>query len=171
VAHVRTSKLLAELKQTQPFRSPGVEAEASILRVADRLRGYYNRVLDPYGITFPQFNVLRILRGTGAAGLPTLEIAGRMIEEAPGITRMLGRLERKALVKRVRKEVDRRVVTCTISAKGLALLQRLDEPIFRADQKVTARLGRKELRALIQSLDKVRDALESERKLPIQGKR
>jgi DNA-binding MarR family transcriptional regulator len=44
-------------------------------------------------------DVLRILRGAGLEGLPTLDIAERMIEEAPGITRLLDRLEGKKLVR------------------------------------------------------------------------
>ena len=44
--------------------------------------------------------MLRILRGAGAEALPTLEIAQRMVEQTPGVTRLLDRLEAKQLITR-----------------------------------------------------------------------
>jgi DNA-binding MarR family transcriptional regulator len=74
----------------------------AILRAADQLRRHYAHLLAPHDLTLQQYNVLRILRGGGPAGLSTLTIADRMIEQAPGITRLLGRLVRKGLVTRQR---------------------------------------------------------------------
>ena len=56
----------------------------ALVRTADLLRRALTHLVEPQGITLQQYNVLRILRGAGAEGLPTLEIAGRMIEQAPG---------------------------------------------------------------------------------------
>lgn len=114
---------------------PSIEQAAVIglMRVADRLRRHFAAVLEPYDLTLQQFNVLRILRGSEPAGLPTLAIAARMIEQTPGITRLVDRLVRKALVARCPGERDRRVVVCRISPKGLKLLARLDDPIDQAD--------------------------------------
>src|SRR5947207_1895300 len=80
----------------------------SILRATAAVRRFGSRVFDQYGIPRQQFNVLRILRGAGPEGLPTLDIAERMIEETPGITRLLDRLELKKLVRRERPSGDRR---------------------------------------------------------------
>ena len=74
------SRLQQEIKQTRPFRSAGQEASIGLLRTADELRRYFSTILEPSGITTQQYNVLRILRGAGPEGLPTLEIAARMIE-------------------------------------------------------------------------------------------
>ena len=68
-----------------------------ILRTAGALRRLYADIFEQYGITFQQYNVVRILRGAGPGGLPTLEIVSRMIDQAPGITRLLDRLESKKL--------------------------------------------------------------------------
>src|SRR5215216_1776403 len=82
-------------------------------------------------ITGQQYNVLRILRGVHPDPLPVLEIAERMIEETPGITGLLDRLESKGLVRRQRCTADRRQVHCYVTAGGLALLTALD-PLFDA---------------------------------------
>src|SRR2546422_610497 len=69
------------------------DAVIAIFRAADRLRRHFTPLLESHGITLQQYNVLRILRGAGKEGLCTLELAGRMIEQAPGSTRLIDRLE------------------------------------------------------------------------------
>jgi DNA-binding MarR family transcriptional regulator len=117
-------------------------AVLGILRAADVLRRRGAALLEPYGITPQQFNVLRILRGARPDGLCTLTIAERMIEQAPGITRLIDRLEAKQLVVRVRSEEDRRQVWCRITAAGLRLLARLDAPVAAHDRRAVAGLPR-----------------------------
>jgi DNA-binding MarR family transcriptional regulator len=93
---------IRERSQTRPFESAADEAVVTLVATADRVRDAVSRVVGEHGITLQQYNVLRILRGAGAAGLPTLDIAGRMIDKSPGITRLVERLEARRLVRRVR---------------------------------------------------------------------
>lgn len=150
-----------EIKQSKPFRSKGQEAAVALMRTADLLRRAIGAVVEPYGITTQQYNVLRILRGAGAAGLPTLEIAERMIEATPGITRLIDRLEAKELVERERSSSDRRCVYCRITSAGIALLARLDEPVIAASEIVTKTVKPRQLAELITLLDRLRDNLNS----------
>lgn len=150
------SPLARELRQTRPFRSIGQEALVSLLRTVDLVRREFAAVLEPHGITPQQYNVLRILRGAGELGLPTLEIAHRMVEQTPGITRLLDRLEEKHFVARERCRQDRRQVLCTISPVGLELLAALDEPVLRADQEVLAGLTLEEQETLVHLLERIR---------------
>jgi len=152
------SPLLRELRQTKPFPSNREEAFVSILRTADMLRWRIAEVLEPEGITLAQFNVLRILRGARDTGLPTLEIAARMVEQAPGITRLLDRLELAGLVRRERPRADRRQVVCHIEKKGLAILARLDTTVPQASEVLFAGLSTAEIDPLIRSLDAIRSA-------------
>ncbi|MBK7350422.1 MAG: MarR family transcriptional regulator [Gemmatimonadetes bacterium] len=151
------SRLQQELKQNRPFRSLGQEATVSLLRTGDLLRRRMSTVLESEDVTLQQYNVLRILRGAGPEGLPTLEIADRMIEQTPGITRLLDRLEAKRLVGRERCPADRRQVTCRIAKDGLALLARLDPVVNEADDTLLGPLTQTELRQLIRLLDRVRE--------------
>jgi DNA-binding MarR family transcriptional regulator len=88
--------------------------------------------------------------------LPTLEIADRMIEQAPGITRMIDRLIAKQLVIRERCAEDRRVVYCAITEEGRRMLTRLDDPVQQADRAALDALTDEDLRKLITLLDAVR---------------
>lgn len=150
------SALREEIKQRRPFRSPGHEGVVGLLLTADRLRRDLARVVAPRGLTLQQYNVLRILRGAGGKGLPTLEIAERMIEQAPGITRLLDRLENKGLVRRERCVRDRRRMLVVINPPGLRLLRDLDAPMARADDELLDRLGSRRAVTLIRLLDALR---------------
>jgi DNA-binding MarR family transcriptional regulator len=151
------SRLQAELKQDRPFSSVQAEAAIAILRTADDLHRHYGVVIEPYGITGQQYNVLRILRGAHPEPLPTLEIGERLIERVPGITRLLDRLEDKGLVSRERCAVDRRLVHCRISEAGLVLLAEMDDAVSAADRGSMGNLTEAEVETLVALLERVRE--------------
>ncbi len=148
-----------EIRQGRPFGSCSQEATLGLLRTSDLVRRQLAQVVEPLGITLQQYNVLRILRGAGEAGLPTLEIVERMIEQAPGITRLMDRLEAKKLVRRKRCDADRRQVLCWITPPGLELLGRLDAPMLAADEAILGRLPIRKIETLIRVLDDVRSGI------------
>lgn len=147
------------IRQNKPFRSRQQEALLGLLRTAALIKRRDARLVEAHGISPEQYNVLRILRGAGPEGLPVLDIAGRMIEPSPAITRLLDKLEKKRLVQRVRCPEDRRQVLCTITMDGLELLASLDEPVDQA-AKNSLRLGRDDLDRLIRLLDRIRAGLD-----------
>ncbi len=157
------SRLQRELKQGRPFRNPADEALLAVRRTADVLARAVSRTLEPHGITDQQYNVLRILRGSHPDGLPTLEIADRMIERQPNVTRLLDRLERKGWVRRARSKEDRRVVRCWVTDRGLALLSALDAPIDAMDDRLARNLTRREQKQLIELLERIRETESDER--------
>jgi len=138
--------------------APGSRAIVALCGSADRVKGFVGALVERHGITGQQYNVLRILRGAEPEGLPTLAIVERMIERAPGITRMIDRLEAKGLVARERRGADRRCVHCRITAAGLDLLGVLDRPVDAADRAAFGALNERELSQLTTLLERVRDA-------------
>ena len=155
-----SGRLQKEIRQNRPFHSKGQEAFLSLLRTGDVVKHRFHELFEAAGITFQQYNVLRILRGAGQEGLATLEIGGRMIERTPGVTRLLDRLEEKGLVRRERSPEDRRKVVCTISPSGLELLASLDAPVSEADNMVFQGMDEADLDTLIRILDRLRDQIE-----------
>jgi len=152
--------LQAEIRQSKPFDSPAQEAILALYRTSDVLRRRFSQLVEPRGISLQQYNVLRILRGAGKTGTPTLDIADRMIERAPGVTRLLDKLEAKHLVRRERCPEDRRQVLCWITERGLRLLAELDQPLAAAGVSSMEPLPSAEVRALISTLGKIRKHLE-----------
>jgi DNA-binding MarR family transcriptional regulator len=154
------SQLQRELKQQRAFKSPSAEATIGIVRTADLLKRAWAEALAPHGITPQQYNVLRILRGADPDPLPTLEIGERLIEQTPGVTRLLDRLEAKGLVRRQRCGEDRRLMHCWISPAGMDLLANLDPLADRMDKQLLAQLDTDEVRELIRLLDLIRSRQE-----------
>src|ERR671921_535272 len=111
----RRSAVQAEIGQKSPFRSPQQEATVALLRTASIVSRALARVVEPFGLSNAQYNALRIIRGAGAGGIPTLAIRDRMIEEGTTITRLLDKLEEAGLIRHERSLPDRRQVMCFVS--------------------------------------------------------
>jgi DNA-binding MarR family transcriptional regulator len=156
VGTLAVGTLAGELKQTKPFQSVELEAVLGLLRTSEVVRNFMTDEMGLEGITTAQYNVLRILRGAGAGGLPTLDIRDRLVERNPGVTRMITRLLEKKLVARRRCDEDRRVVYCEITATGLQLLEKYDSRVSTVDQLSMGGLSGSEAKQLIVLLDKVR---------------
>ena len=150
-----------ELKQNKPFVTASQEAVVALIRTGDLVRRAVSGIVEPHGITLQQYNVLRILRGAGERGLPTLDIAQRMVEQTPGITRLIDRLETKKLVARERCKTDRRQVFCRITPGGLELLSRIDGPLLQAEELALAPLTQRQLSQLMSLLDLARNGLHA----------
>jgi DNA-binding MarR family transcriptional regulator len=146
----------AEISQRRPFHSVKAEVAVSILRTAALLERHFAQVVAQSDVTVQQYNVLRILRGAGEEGLPTLVIRDRMIHEAPGITRLLDKLEKAGLARRERCSPDRRQVFCYITQRGLDVLAKLDEDMRLADETAVGNLSDAEQRQLLKLLEGVR---------------
>ena len=107
-------------------------ALVAVIQAAGRIRRAHEALCLAHGLTGQQFNVLRILRGAERAGdghLPTMTVGERLVEPEPGVTRLMGRLEAKGLVARLRCPADARCVRCALTPAGAAVLAALDGPV------------------------------------------
>ncbi len=152
-----SKSIQAEIQQTKPFSSREDEALVSLQRTADQLHWRLTEMLKPHGLSPTQYNALRILRGAKDEGRACSEIAERMINRDPDITRLVDRLERRGLVVRSREGRDRRVITTRITPAGLALLEGLDRPIEEFNRRMLGHLGEQQLRTLLGLLQTARE--------------
>ena len=149
-----------EIQQTRPFDSLEQAAHLSMVRTAALLEHATAKALEPHGITPTQYNVLRILRGAGDAGLCRKEVGERMVTPVPDATRLLDRMEAAGLIARERKGDDRRFVSTRITDAGLVLLDRVDAPMRELHRKHAGGLSPAEMSALIDVLERVRASIE-----------
>ncbi len=149
-------KLQAEIRQRKPFVSLEEETYLNLVRTADALTRELELLLQPYGLTSTQYNVLRILRGAGEEGSTCSGISERLLAYDPDVTRLLDRLEKVQLVQRSRSTTDRRVVMTIITPAGLELLASLDEPVESLLKQQFQGIGRERLRQLIADLEEIR---------------
>ncbi len=150
-------RIQSELQQTKPIGSLEEEAFLNLQRTTAQLSQAMTELLKEHDLTPTQYNVLRILRGAGTAGLAAGEIGERMITRDPDVTRLLDRLERRGLVERWRCTEDRRVVWTRINAAGLDAIAPLDRPVDELHVDLLRHMGDDRLRQLVELLEVARD--------------
>ena len=137
-------------------------AWVSLQRTADCLLGRLHQVLKPHGVSPTQYNALRILRGAGSdgppCGLPCGEVAARMINQDPDVTRLFDRMEKPGWIVRERSRTDRRVLLARITNEGLRLLDSLDEVIESYHLQTMGHLTQVELRQLSHLLERLAES-------------
>ena len=164
------SPLAREIKKRRPFEQPAEEAYLNLVRTESVLTGEVERLFKRFGLSGPKYNVLRILRGAAATGeaapdgLPSLEVASRLITRVPDVTRLVDSLEAAALVTRTRCTGDRRVVYVGITPAGTDLLARIDGPLAEHHRACFEQLGPAEVAELNRLLVKLRRCRESHAK-------
>ena len=155
------TSLHQQLKKKHPFELPQEEAYLNMQRTFGLLMGPVHKLLKEHKLSPPLYNILRILRGEGTAGLPSSQIGSRMVTRVPDVTRLVDRLEDAAWVKRERSSADRRVVTVVLTPAGKKLVDKLDEPIAELHRETLGHLSSAEVKELNRLLVKARSPLEA----------
>jgi len=127
----------------------------SLLKAADSLSQEAERLLKSAGLTGAQYNVLRILRGAEPDGILCRGIAERMISRDPDMTRLLDRMEKHDWITRQRQKDDRRVIKTRITAEGLNLLKKLDQPVRDLHERQFRHMSLTRLRQLAELLEEM----------------
>jgi DNA-binding MarR family transcriptional regulator len=152
-----SSKLAAEIHQNKPFALLEEEAVLNLVRTHEFLQQRQADFFKQFQLTPTQYNILRILRGAGKAGVTCSQAAERMVAADPDITRLLDRLEARKLIERQRGTEDRRVVISRITAQGIALLKEIDRPLAEFHQRQLGPIGKPRLAQLIEILESIRE--------------
>lgn len=145
------------MASAKPRRTLEQTVFLQLQKTADDLMAEFAELIKPQDLSPEQYNVLRILRAAGDAGLATGKITERMLTREPDMTRLLDRLEKRNLIRRDRDASDRRVVRAIISADGLKLLASLDETILALHNKQLKHLDRDKLKTLSELLESARN--------------
>jgi len=149
-------RLEDEIKQTS-FQSEGQKAYLNIVFTSGWLSLRQAAAFRPYGVTLPQFNVLRILRGQHPKPATVALLIDRMLDKTSNASRIVDKLEEKSLVTRTVCPANRRAVDIRITEAGLALLRQIDDSgVLVAAQTGMASLTDSEFEQLNTLLDKIR---------------
>lgn len=127
----------------------------ALLRSGNRFNDELNLLTKSFGISLPQFNVLRILRGQKGkpANLSTLN--EHMIHKMSNTTRLVDKLIEKKLVDRSVCENNRRKVEITITPLGLALLTNIDKKLEEKEAQLVENITPIEKEKLIDLISKL----------------
>ena len=111
------------------FRNEGQKLHLHILVIARQLDLMLRRILKPHGLTPPQYNVLRILRGQQGEPIAVQSLAARMIDPSSNTSRIIDKLVEKGWADRQVCPEDRRRADVSITPAGKTVLKGLDSPI------------------------------------------
>lgn len=118
-------KIEEEIKQSV-FKTEYQKAYINVVFTAGYLEQAQAALFKPFGITLPQYNILRILRGQHPKPATISMLIERMLDKTSNASRIVDRLEAKELVTRKQCPADRRTVDVMITEKGLDLLKQMD---------------------------------------------
>lgn len=108
-----------------------------------RLNNYYQKVVNPFGITVDQWEILVVL--WEQEGITQKELAERLYKDQTNIARMLFKLEKKGFIHRVTHETDRRALRVYLTSKGRDIKDDILEPSIEAYKKTIAGLTEDEV--------------------------
>ena len=113
--------------------------------------------LKPHGVSYQQFNILRILRGQKGVAANLSTVHEKMVNRSSNTTRIIDKLTDKNLVKRNICKENRRKIELFITNKGLKLLSVIDSIVEKTEDKATQKLNDKEKEKLIALLRQIND--------------
>ncbi len=137
------------------FKNQFSKAIINIYYTNNWLNQKHHELFRSHGITTPQYNVLRILRGQHPNPATVNLIIERMLDKSSNASRIVDKLVSKGLALRKQCPSDRRAVDVLISKQGLALLDELDVQIDQLEESIQ-KLTEEEAGQLSNLLDKLR---------------
>lgn len=154
--YLKTIKMgIAEEIKQEKFKSEYSKAVVNVIYTNSWLQQKHLSIFKSFGLTTPQFNILRILRGQHPNPATVNLLIDRMLDKSSNASRIVDRLEEKELVKRVQCKNDRRAVDVYITESGLNLLSKLDVVLDEL-QLSSKSLSEEESEILNSLLDKMR---------------
>ncbi len=152
-----TSRLARRSALLAPGQEPAIETFVALVRTCEAYAAEALKFFQQFGITSQQFNVLRILYvRSSTCGCRCSDIAERMINREPDMTRLVDRLEKAELIERNRCTEDRRVVWIKLTEKGFDLVEEIHPALLAFHrERIGAALTEVELETLRLLLEKV----------------
>jgi DNA-binding MarR family transcriptional regulator len=147
---------IEEAIQQATFETLGSKTGINILYTASWMHQLLARALKPCGISWQQFNILRILNGQKGNPAPLFLVSERMIDRMSNTSRLVDKLVAKGLVERRQCPRDRRQVELLLTQKGSEILEVARQRTFDLIEPVFLRMPQEGLNALNDTLDAIR---------------
>jgi DNA-binding MarR family transcriptional regulator len=139
------------------------ELFTSLARTGLFLQALQRECLANHGLAFTEFSVLRMLQTAPDKRLPPSVLAEKIVCTTGAMTKIVDRLQRSALVERGPDPADRRGVLVQITAKGQRNANDAAATYRAGRERVLARLDKREAEQIHNGLQRLLEALESDR--------
>lgn len=148
-------KIEEALKLTRSFKSEYEKLLINLIFTTNTVNTQQIQYFKRYDLTQPQYNLLRMLRGSHPKSLSVGDAQSRMVFPNSNVTRIVDKLIRKNLVTRTENKENRRVMNLNITEKGLNLLGVIDED-YEEVVKLMKKLSIEEINTMNELLTKLR---------------
>jgi len=130
-------------------------AIAEILKAGHRMTEDISRILKPFNMTEPQYNVLRILEDADGEALTVQLIQEQMYRKSSNVSRIIDKLLDKGLVNRETCKENRRKVEITLTEHGNESLVLYNEVVHKYHEPLKARMSDSDCETLLHLLNKL----------------
>lgn len=121
---------------------------------------WYNRtvtdLLEPYGLSHEQFNVLKILEAAHPKPMKLKQIQAKLLNQTANTTRLVEKLKQKGLLEKKPSPTSGREVAISITDAGKELLDSTVEDFVDLDGRLKKKMTSEEAVLLTKLLNKVR---------------
>lgn len=150
-----SSRLKNEIKQNKPFENAYQEATINLIFTGKWMIKNHNDIFQLFGISFQQYNLLRILKGRHPKVATLNYIRVRMLDKMSDTSRIVDNMFKKGLITRSINIEDRRKADISLTVKGFGILHKIEDK-----QEILfgylSNLSEKEVKQLNVLLDKAR---------------
>jgi DNA-binding MarR family transcriptional regulator len=135
-----------------------------LTRVGLLVDAFQHRCLDPYGLLFIDYSVLRVLELIGPPyRMSPTELAEILLRSSGGVTQIVDRLERAGLVARAPDSDDRRKVVVELTAAGKQIADEANATYASERERLLGDLSPDDIEQLDAAVTRLLDVLTAVR--------
>jgi len=127
----------------------------AVIRAAEHFKRVHSGVFRNFGLSFPQYNVLRVLDASKKGQNKISDVSRIMLVPGANITGIAKRLEKDGFIKKKSIPEDDRVTLLEITAKGKKTLQKIEEEKNQRLELMMKNLAKKEKAALLDMVKRI----------------
>ncbi len=134
-----------------------------LTRVGLLVEAFQHRCLDPFGLRFIDYSVLRVLELVGEPHrMSPSELSEIVVRSSGGMTQILDRLERAGLVARTPDPADRRKVLVALTDEGMRTADAANARYAAERERLLADLSPDEVQRLDEAIHRLLEVLTAD---------
>lgn len=127
----------------------------AMVRAAEIFKRTHTAIFRNHGLSFPQYNVLRVLDASRNGRNKISEVSRIMLVPGANMTGLIKRLEKNGFIIRKSDPKDERVKMLEITPKGKRTLKNIEEKKDRSIEMILNGFSQQNIRNLLDNLQKL----------------
>ena len=124
----------------------------AMVRAAEIFKRTHSTIFRNYGLSFPQYNILRVLDGSRNGMNRISEVSRIMLVPGANMTGLSKRLEKNGFIIRKADPRDERVTLLEITPKGRKTLKNIEQEKDRSAQTILKGFSKEDITDLLEKL-------------------